>query len=159
MTRRAYHNETPLNMLPFLDIIFSMIGIFIVVFALQEVIRSQAAKQPNVDHLVICTQDSEFQLYLSPTTEPLRFNRVQLSAFFKTLAAQDGGVRNLVFAFSRDCFNTQRRFEREFARFTALNRDQPVSTKAAVRLAFRPLSAQENAAEQLLNTWRSDGSR
>lgn len=159
MTRRVYRNATPLNMLPFLDIIFSMIGIFIVVFALQEVIRSEAARQPSVDHLVICTQDSEFQLYLSPTVDPLRFNRVQLSAFFKTLAAQGGGVRNLVFAFSQDCFNTQRRFEREFARFTALTRDQPVSAKPVVRLAFRPLSAQENAAEKLLDTWRGDGSR
>ena len=158
MTRyRTLRSADPLqrlSMLPFLDIIFSMIGIFIVVFALQEVIRSEAARQPAVDHLLICTDDRELQLYLTPDTTPLNFSRVQLPALFDALAIHSGGIRNLVFAFSRDCFNTQRLFERAFAKFTALARDQANGPKTVFRLAFRPLATDPEALEDLLNTWR-----
>ena len=43
-----------LSLLPFLDIIFATIGIFIVVFALQQIVTQASGRQLTVDHLVIC---------------------------------------------------------------------------------------------------------
>ncbi|MEZ5583646.1 MAG: MotA/TolQ/ExbB proton channel family protein [Candidatus Competibacteraceae bacterium] len=140
-----------LNLLPFLDIIFSMIGIFIVVFALQEVMEKTEGHQSAIDHLVICTNDELMQLYPAEHAQPIDFTATQIPALLETLG-QQAGIRNLVFAFTRSCFNTQNRFQREFFRFTARLRE--ARNKAVFRLTFRPLSEQPGAVETMLSTWR-----
>lgn len=151
-----------MNLLPFLDLICSTIGIFIVVFALQEVAASTSGRQLNTDYLVICTAEQTVVFYASPTVEPVKFAEEQLSDLFATLSRQGGGVRNLAFAFTSACFGTRRTFEEKFAEFTALLHDRH-DNRLLFRLAFRPLSAQVGAVEQLLAVWRgvsvSDGKR
>lgn len=142
-----------MNLLPFLDLICSTIGIFIVVFALQEVAANSSGRQLNTDYLVICTAEHAVTFYAGPTTEPVNFTEWQFPDLFTALSKQGGGVRNLAFAFTSACFNTRRTFEEKFAEFTALLHDRR-DNKAVFRLAFRPLSVQTGAAEQLLAAWR-----
>lgn len=142
-----------LNLLPFLDIIFATTGVFIVVFALQEIADKASIRQLTVDHLAICTDGQTVMLYPDPVSEPASFTAHQLPALLNTLADQPGGVHNLTFAFTGTCFNTRRRFEEEFARMTALFHERQVG-KTLFRLAFQPLSMQPEAVEQLLAVWR-----
>lgn len=142
-----------MNLLPFLDLICSTIGIFIVVFALQEVAASASGRQLAIDYLVVCPTEQEVTFYSAPTAEPAGFTQQQFPALFARLAQRQDGIRNLVFAFTSACFDTRRAFEEEFAEFTALLHDRRDS-QAIFRLAFRPLSTQPGAVEQLLTAWR-----
>jgi len=152
--RNLEFNFNQPSIMPFLDIIFSTIGILIVVFALQEIISNKDRRQPMIDHLIICTEDNRLQLYLNPDVKPVLFNNLQVPALLETLAVQQTGVRNLVFALTSACFNTQRLFEQEFTKFATLANDRQASEKTVFRLIFRPLSVQAGAVQQLLDEWR-----
>lgn len=156
MRRFAAENPVPnLNLLPFLDLVFAVIGILIVVFALQEVATRASGRQLAIDHLVICVAEGEVALYAGPTAEPARYATRQFPALFAALADRpEAGVRNLAFALTGTCFETRRRFEEEFARFTALLHDRG-ERRAVFRVAYQPLSAQPDAVERLLAAWRS----
>ncbi len=147
-----------MNLLPFLDLICSTIGIFIVVFALQEVTASASGRQLAIDYLVVCSTDQEVTFHSAPTAEPTRFTQRQFPALFAQLAQRQDGIRNLVFAFTSACFDTRRAFEEGFAEFTALLHDRR-DRQAVFRLAFRPLSTQTGAVEQLLAAWRGGSAR
>lgn len=149
-----------LSLLPFLDIIFATIGIFIVVFALQKIVPQASGRQLTVDHLVICTDERTVSFYPGPTREPATFTSRQFPALMNSLAESAGGVRNLVFAFTGACFETRRTFEEEFAKMTALFHAQQAkrADQTIFRLAFQPLSAQPGAVERLLAAWRSGSS-
>ena len=146
-----------LTLLPFLDIIFSMIGIFIVVFALQEMVSSEAGRLPQVDFIVVCAEDRMVSLYSQAEIQPKPFSRLQFPELF-TFLSQQQGIKNLVFAFTRDCFNTQAIFDREFNTFTALLGNQSIGDKTVFRLTFRPLSSRPTAITELLAAWRGAGS-
>lgn len=145
-----------LNLLPFLDIIFATIGVFIVVFALQEVAANASGRQLTVDYLVICTDGRTVAFYSEPAGQPANFTERQFPALLDTLAKPAGGIRNLVFAFTAACFETRRKFEEEVAGMTALFHAGQAG-KPLFRMAFRPLSEQPGAVEQVLAAWR-DGS-
>ncbi len=147
-----------MNLLPFLDLICSTIGIFIVVFALQEVTASANNRQLTIDYLMICLTDQEIAFYSAPTAEPVRFTQRQFPALFAQLAQRRDGVRNLVFAFTSACFDTRRAFETELTDFTALPHNRRAG-QALFRLSFRPLSSQVGAVEQLLAAWRGGNAR
>ena len=144
-----------ISLLPFLDIIFSLIGIFIVVFALQQIIESQSARLAAVDTLITCVDGRSFDFYSDPEAEPVSFERTGLGVLFEQLTAAPG-VKNLVFAFSAACFNERNRFQREFARFSALLGQRPGSEaeKSGFRLVYRPLSSAPEAVADLLGRWR-----
>ena len=142
-----------ISLLPFLDIIFSLIGIFIVVFALQEIVESRSDRLAAVDTLITCTDGRSFDLYTDPGTEPMRFERTGLGALFEQLTAAPG-VKNLVFAFSSACFNERDRFQREFARFSDLLGQRRDTEKPSFRLVYRPLSSAPEAVADLLERWR-----
>lgn len=146
----------PLTLLPFLDIIVSLIGIFIVVFALQEVVDSQAGRLANTDYLLVCTEGDSFQLYTAPGIEPQTFSLLQTAVLFEMLAAP-GGIRNLSVAFTSACFAARDTLAQAFERFLSTTQ-RDGTTRPALRLTYRPLSARPEAVTQLLNDWRgTDG--
>ena len=143
-----------LTLLPFLDIVFSTLGVFIIVFVLQEIGHHEAGRQATIDSLIVCTSDQDLVLYLAPHTPPRAFAFAQLPLVFETLTTDGPGIRNLVFAFTSACLGMRQPFEDAFTRFTALNRREGPPAAAAFRLTFRPLSAHPETVEQLLHTWR-----
>ncbi len=157
-SRKAEQPITGLSLLPFLDIIFSSIGIFIIVFVLQNSISNTRSHALAVDALVICTSDHQVDFYPDRHAKPVHFNDVQISLLFDSLVRQDGHIRNLVFAFTRNCFESRWRFENEFSKFTALFYERQ-NEKVTFHLAFRPLSTQPDAVLDLLAMWRGEGDK
>ena len=153
-SRRAVAPVAALTMLPFLDIVFSTIGVFVIVFVLQELVHRDGNRWPTIDRLLVCTSDWELALYPTPNAKLLAFTVPQLSLVFEALTTEGEGIHNLVFAFTRDCIGLRQRFEGEFAKFTALRRSQRDRPEAAWRLTFRPLSGHPEAVEHLLGAWR-----
>jgi hypothetical protein len=157
-SRRPVQFAAALTLLPFLDIVFSTIGVFVIVFVLREVVRApqEGGRRPAIDSLIVCTSDRDLTLYLTPHAPPRAFTAVQLPQVFEAFTADGGGIRNLVFALTRDCIGMRQQFEEALANFTALHRRQRERAAAAVRLAFRPLAEHPAAAAQLLAAWRGE---
>ncbi|WP_089718568.1 hypothetical protein [Candidatus Entotheonella palauensis] len=147
---------TSLNLLPFLDIIFATIGIFIIVFAFQEIVEHQQGKLPPVDHFVFCTSDEAVQVFMSPTASPQGFSRRDIRDFFQMLEAASGGVRNIVFAFDANCFNLQLRFVQQFDRYTAKRAEDTQGRPTAFQLSLQPLEDKPEAVEAVLQQRRKD---
>ncbi|WP_236786550.1 hypothetical protein [Allochromatium tepidum] len=144
------------NLLPFLDLVLAFVGILIVVFALQARNRPETGRPPAIDDLIVCQADGVVTLYAGPEAEPIVYRETELDALLARLAAQGDGVRNLVFALTRDCFGTRRAFEDAFSRFTS-RLDPRAETRRAFRLSFRPLSTVPETLPRLLTEWRGHG--
>lgn len=152
----AEEDTLALNLLPFLDIIFATIGIFIIVFAFQEIVERQQGKLPRVDHFVFCTSDEAVQVFMSPSASPLSFSRRDIRDFFKTLEEVSGGVRNIVFAFDANCFSLQLTFVRQFDHYTAKWAEDAQGNPTALHLSLQPLEDKPEAVEAVLQQWRKD---
>ena len=64
-----------LTLMPFLDILFATIGVFVVVFALQSKIESEAARKDSADMMIICTDPTDLMLYRAPDADPQSFRQ------------------------------------------------------------------------------------
>ncbi len=145
-----------LSLLPFLDLVWSFVGILVVIFALQSPNPPHSGRPLAVDLLAICQRDGEVWLYRDPQAAPRLYPDPELGRLLEDLAIPVEGTRNLVFAFSRDCLTTRRLFEESFGHFTTRTRPE-APNRAVVRLVLRPLAASPQAAEQLVEAWRGHG--
>ena len=140
------------QLLPFLDLVFALMGIFLVVFVLQSVYEEPRAGLAGVDELIVCEDGQRLALYTDPQSAPLAIPAPQLREIFQHLPGGES-VRNLSFAFSADCFATKRGFQRAFGEFS----QQPGRAgRATRRLNFRPLGSEAGAAQGLLARWRRE---
>ncbi|MGQ9660675.1 MAG: hypothetical protein ACUVT0_11515 [Thermochromatium sp.] len=144
------------TLLPFLDLVLAFVGILIVVFALQAPDRPETGRPLAIDDLIVCQAEGAVTLYAGPKSEPIVYRETELDALLARLAAQDDGVRNLVFALTQDCFGTRRAFEDAFSRFTS-RLDPNTTGRRVFRLSFRPLSLSPEALPRLLTEWRGHG--
>ncbi|QIK37071.1 hypothetical protein GWK36_02580 [Caldichromatium japonicum] len=156
---RTRNPESPapaLNLLPFLDLVLSFIGILLVIYALQIPDPPQSGRPLAVDLLAICQRDGEVWLYSGPDAAPRVYPETELGGLFEAVSIHAAGTRNLVFAFSHDCLATRSAFEEAFGRFT--QRLQPAAPgRAVMRLSLRPLAADPEAVARLLEAWRGHG--
>lgn len=140
------------GMLPFLDIVFSLVGIFLVVFVLQSIAPQPQQGLAGVDELILCEDRRELRYYPHPGADPVSVSSARLEILFTELAPRQTVV-NLSFAFNQDCFSAKASFERAFAEFSqSLERDGALTR----RLNFRPLSSEAGAGEALLARWRGE---
>ncbi len=140
-----------LTLLPFLDIIMSLIGIFVVVFALQEGVENRAGRLAVTDYLVICRDPEELALYLTPENEPQIYSSLDQAALIDTVAAYPA-KRNLSFAFTGACFATRDLFAAAFDRYNETRGGD--RSRPAFRLSYRPLPGQPEAVAELVAAWR-----
>jgi len=164
--RHPSRDDPPhLPLLPFLDIVFAVIGIFIVVFAVHDSRAPTRRAALGIDALVLCQRDGQVSLYAAPDAPPRVYADTQFANLLDDLTATPAGVKNLVFALTGDCFNTQSQFLDAFARHSALPRgaspphdpartDDSAAPRALFRLSFYPLAPQPTAAEALVARWR-----
>lgn len=157
MRQRMPESPAPaLNLLPFLDLVLSFVGILLVIYALQSPHPPRTGRPLTVDLLAICQRDGEVWLYPGPDAAPRVYPESELVRLFEEATPPAAGTRNLVFAFSRDCLSTRAAFEEAFGRFTQRARpDAPAG--AVMRLSLRPLAADPEAAARLLASWRGHG--
>lgn len=144
-----------LAFMPFLDIVFAVIGILVVVFALRDSQPRATGRPLAIDYLILCQEDARVQLYLSPEQAPEHYGPQQFPALFERLTQADPGLRSLVFAHTGRCFSTRHRFEQAFARHNSLLRQDRTASAVALRLNFYPLSMTgSTSAAALLERWR-----
>lgn len=138
------------QLLPFLDIVFSLVGIFLVVFVLQSIHEQARTGLAGVDELMICEDGRSVWLHAHPGADPLEIPAPRLRDLKEYLPASET-VGNLSFAFGAGCFATKLSFQRAFAQFSQDLQRQGGVTR---RLNFRPLGSEPDAGQALLDRWR-----
>ncbi len=148
-----------LSLLPFVDIVFGTIGIFAVVFAVQNVLKAKEGIQPGVDSIVTCVDGKQLAAHwpdggAGPSVPP--------EESLELLTALDNAgrpFRSMILALSGECTKVRTRFLKAFERFLDVTRNAPIAVgrdaPPYVMLELYPIGDAADATA-LLARWRSD---
>ena len=148
-----------LSLLPFVDIVFGTIGIFTVVFAVQNVLEAKEGIQPGVDRIVTCVEGNRLTAHWPdggsiPSARPERSHEL-LGAMGNT----ESPFRSMILALSGECEKARRLFLKAFERYldvSANPADDDHGAPPYVMLELYPIGDAADAAA-LLKRWRSEG--
>ena len=128
--------------LPFLDLIFGAIGVFVVTFALQATLTADGGRPPSADAVIVCsgTTLTVWQTNAAePRTANLRASAELLAGLAADLAGSGRTLQALVVAVAPDCRELRARFiDRGFDAFVASRRG--AAAGAAPRLELWPVA-------------------
>lgn len=147
--------------LPFLDIVFGTIGIFVVTFALQNIVEVKEGFPPGIDSIVTCVEGERLTAHwpdgsTGPTAAPERSLDL-----LQALAGDGRPFRTLILALGGDCHEVRTAFLDGFQRYLDLSTRAVASGAAAPgapMLELYPLGDGADAAA-LLEEWRGGGER
>lgn len=142
-------------LLPFLDIIFSTIGI-IVVFLAQFIIRQERPQfLHETDHLIICSEIDHATLYLSRTLPAIDISSTEFADIIPQISDTTTGVTNLVFAFDEDCLQLRNVFHTHYREAIRIaESEESTGPTTLFRLRDWPLGSHPSAATELENRWK-----
>lgn len=148
--RRGGRMGAVVSLLPFLDIVFGMIGVFIVVFALQNIVEDGAP--PSVDSIVTCVEEGRLTAYW-PGGEIAGVSTSDRSFELLRSLAEDGRpFRSLILAVGPEC--ARQAFMEGFERYLqAAVRDE--RRPVGLLLELYPVGGAAGAAA-LLEEWRGE---
>ncbi len=150
-----------MSLLPFLDIIFGTIGIFIVTFALQNIAEVEDGIPPGIDSIVTCVGGDRLTAHwpdgsTGPAVSPER--SIEL---LQALAGDGRPFRSLVLALGGNCHEARMAFLDGFQRYLDISArsvtadDKPPT---GLMLELYPLGDGGDAAA-LLEEWRKGGGK
>ena len=148
-----------LSLLPFVDIVFGTIGVFTVVFAVQNVLEAREGIQPGVDSIVTCVEGDRLTAHwpdgaAAPAVRPDRSLEL-----LDALGNAERPLRSMILALSGACEKARRQFLEAFERYSDVTRGSLASDRGAppyVMLELYPIGGAADA-QALLERWRSDG--
>jgi hypothetical protein len=148
----------PVPVLPFLDIMFILIGIFILLVMMRPNVIHHAPAPP-FDYLLLCQHRDVIAVYSEPQQAPHRYTVSEFTTLFHDIAAlHRSDTHHLGFAFTADCIPTQRTLN------TALNQYHTLLSKThdegavrpAWRLTYYPLSADPENIAIFVQQWQQN---
>ena len=146
----------PMNLLPFLDIIFGTIGIFVVVFALQNAVEVKEGIPPGVDSIVTCVDGGNLTAHWPDGSTGVMTAPERSFDMLEALAKGERPFRSVILALSGNCYQARIEFMEGFERYL----DASATTLAArgrppanLMLELYPVGGEAGAAA-LLAEWR-----
>lgn len=151
--RRGAGGAMSLSLMPFLDVVFATIGIFVLIFAVQVLARTPQPRQPVPFALVACTDAKGFVYFAAPDAPPERWERWRADALVGVIAERAKGVANVLFAVGADCIAPRRDFMEAFQAASARLSGDPEGARPLLRLTQWPLSSKPEAVATLVARW------
>ena len=144
-----------MSLLPFLDIIFGTIGIFLVTFALQNIVEVEEGIPPDVDSIVTCVEGDRLTAHWPDgSTGPAAAPERSLD-LLQALAGTERPFRSLLLALGGDCLRARLAFLDGFERYLKLSEKPGAAdarAPAALMLELYPIGDAADA-EALLEEW------
>ncbi|MDE0206075.1 MAG: hypothetical protein OXP66_08605 [Candidatus Tectomicrobia bacterium] len=147
-----------MNLLPFLDIIFGTIGIFVVVFAFQSLVEVKEGIPPGVDSIVTCVDGENLTGYWPDGSTGVVARPERSFDMLQALAEDGRHFRSMILALSGDCYKARLDFLAGFGRYleaSAMTTTSEGRQPAGLMLELYPIG-DEADAKALLNDWRGD---
>jgi len=154
-SKRQYRlNESLLpndGMLPLLDILFSTIGILIVIMVVRSPNNERAGIAYAVDGLLTCADGKQWVFYNDASSSGSSFSTDQMDALFVELGSYPR--MDLLVAFGAACFNMKDAFSEAFEAARAITEKNADKSLKLARVAFVPLADSPSAVQELLDRW------
>ena len=138
-------------MLPLLDILFSTIGILIVIMVVRSPSNEQAGIAYAVDGLLTCSDGKQWVFYNDANSAGITFPANELDALFNKLANLP--KLDLLVAFGATCFKMKDEFSDAFEKARVTTEKKTNKALKLARVAFAPLASSPNAVQELLDQW------
>ena len=148
-----------LSLLPFVDIVFGTIGVFTVVFAVQNVLEAKEGIQPGVDSIVTCVEGDRLTAHWPDGTSAPAVPPDRGLELLEELGTAEKPLRSMILALSGECEDARRQFLKAFEQYLDVTGRPVASDRAAppyVLLELYPIGDAADA-QALLERWRSDG--
>ena len=147
-----------LSLLPFVDIVFGTIGVFTVVFAVQNVLEAKEGIQPGIDSIVTCVEGDRLTAHWPDGTDAPAVRTDRSLELLEEMGNAGRPLRSMILALSGECEDARRRFLKAFEQYLDVTR-KPVATDRGappyVMLELYPIGDAADA-QALLQRWRSD---
>lgn len=156
-TRRAAggaQRPPELSLLPFLDIIFGTIGIFVVVFALQNLVEAKDGVPPGVDSIVVCLEGDSLTAHWPDGEREMPVAPSRSQALLQALSESNRPFRTVILAISGACFEARQEFIEGFERYLEVAAGKRTAS-TGLMLELYPLGDLNDAAA-LLARWRGE---
>lgn len=152
----AAHGRARTGLLPFLDIVFGTVGVFVVVFALQHVAGNRETTPAGVDGVVTCIDGDRLAAHWpdgesGPAAAPQRSYEL-----LQRMAESGRPFRSLIVAIGPGCFRARRAFMEGYERFLELSPGPGFPddrARADLMLELYPIGGAADAGA-LLDEWR-----
>ena len=153
--------STQMTLLPFLDIIFGTIGVFVVTFAFQSIVEAQEGIPPTIDSVVTCAGDGLLTAHwpdgsTGPAAPPERSLDL-----LQALASDGRPFRSMLLALGGNCLEARMAFLDSFQRYVDISAQSVMADDtpaAGLMLELYPLGDEVDAAA-LLEEWREGGGK
>ena len=145
-----------MNLLPFLDIIFGTIGIFVVVFAVQNFVEVKEGIPPGVDSIVTCVEGENLTAHWPDGSTGVVAVSERSFDMLQTLAEDGRPFRTMILALSGNCYRARLDFLKGLGRYLEASAGTMTSggrQPAGLMLELYPIG-DESDAKSLLNVWR-----
>lgn len=148
-----------LSLLPFVDIVFGTIGVFTVVFAVQNVLEAKEGIQPGIDSIVTCVEGDRLTAHWPDGTAAPADRPDRSLELLEELGNAERPLRSMILALSGECEDARRQFLKAFEQFLDVSGKSMASDRGAppyVMLELYPVGDAADA-QTLVERWRSDG--
>ena len=147
-----------LSLLPFVDIVFGTIGVFTVVFAVQNVLEAKEGIQPGVDNIVTCVEGDRLTAHWPDGTVATAVRPDRSLDLLEALGNAERPLRSMILALGGECEDARRRFLKAFEQYMDVTRKPAASDSGAPPYVMLELYPIGDAADEqaLLERWRSD---
>ena len=147
-----------LSLLPFVDIVFGTIGVFTVVFAVQNVLEAKEGIQPGIDSIVTCVGGDRLTAHWPDGTDAPAVRPDRGLELLEELGSAERPLRSMILALSGECKDARRQFLKAFEQYVDVTRKSMASDRGTppyVMLELYPIGDAADA-QALLDRWRSD---
>lgn len=142
---------TSAGMLPFLDILFATVAIFVVVMLVQRVVRVEALPY-RVDVVMVCPDGRTARVFVAPDAPPLEV-AVEREPLVRTIAGLPYALElNALVAVGRGCLDRLPLFEE--IRVQLETSRELGGSQRLVRLVTIPAEPPDEVVDELLGAWR-----
>lgn len=144
-----------INFLPFLDVLFSAMGIFLVILLIQDSASNKEStlNTVKVDALIVCLPQEQYQWFQRASTIPILLNKTQLADQVKSLAHALEQSPFLQIAFNADSIHSQQTVRILFLELSKQWQDEGMQTKIALQPLWWPLNDSDNSYTTLIQQW------
>jgi hypothetical protein len=91
-------SQSNFSFMPFLDILFCAIGIFIIIFCYQNLVKKSSPTSNKPDLLLICSENNIIKWYDKLKSDELEFSVHGILQYFKTFTSTNSKSVNLLVA-------------------------------------------------------------
>jgi hypothetical protein len=149
-------NSFGFTLMPFLDILFAAIGVFIIIFSIQDVLLKKQTHAAQSDILIICKENGYIFLLHKEQKELIAENSDEIFKQLNNYIIKNETAPNLLIAIKPDGFELWDRLEHKLDELTKIDKKKEQKLKTNIVKVLWPLSDTNEAEQELIKKWQNN---